>query len=412
MQIAIFGLGGVTQTFRQWPERVLGERLVWLGHSVVFYGYRDPRSPHLREKEEEIAGIRVHRLPSRFWPSGALRRAMAGEVVPDVAHFFHPRNVLAFSAARLLRRWRVPIVYTWLGPFHDPFLVDNREDPYSVPPHYERLIYTFPDLLRRVLRDGHLRTHLRNYFLHRPLFQADLHLACSEHEAEELARMGIPQERIRLVPLWIERDFIAAIPHRPPERTFGRPLLLYIGQLTPRKGADLLVEAMPEVVRFYPQAAFVLVTHNPAGREALLSRAAALGLADRLHILGPVSEEEKIALLRACDVYILPTRYEGFGLPLLEAMACRAPVVTTDIPVVREIVRDGENGLLVPRGDSRALARAILRLLEDTELRRRLADGGERTLRDRYDGERLVQQVLRVYHEAIALARQGRKRSG
>ncbi len=412
MQVAIFGLGGVTRTFRQWPERVLGERLVRLGHSVAFYGYHDPRSPHLREKEEEIAGIRVHRLPPRFWPSGALRRAMAGEVVPDVAHFFHPRNVLAFSAACLLRRWRVPIVYTWLGPFHDPFLVDDREDPYSVSPHYDRLIHTFPALLRRVLRDGHLRTHLRNYFLHRPLFQADLHLACSEHEAEELARMGIAEERIRLVPLWIERDFIAAIPHRPLEQTFGRPLLLYIGQLTHRKGADLLVEAMPEVVRSHPQAAFVLVTHNPAGREALQARAAEMGLADRLHILGPVSEEEKIALLRACDAYILPTRYEGFGLPLLEAMACRAPVVTTDIPVVREIVRDGENGLLVPRGDSRALAQAILRLLGDVELRRRLADGGERTLRERYDGERLVQQVLQVYREAIALVRQGRDGGG
>ena len=412
MQIAIFGLGGVTQTFRQWPERVLGERLVRLGHSVVFYGYHDPRSPHLREREEEIAGIRVHRLPPRFWPSRALRRALAGEVVPDVAHFFHPRNVLAFSAVRLLRQWHVPIVYTWLGPFHDPFLVDDREDPYGSPPRYDRLIHTFPALVRRVLRDGRLRSHLRNYFLHRPLFQADLHLACSEHEAEELARMGIAKERIRLVPLWIERDFIAAIPRRPPERAFGRPLLLYIGQLTHRKGADLLVEAMPEIARIYPQAALVLVTHNPAGREALEARAAALGLADRLHILGPVSEEEKIALLRACDVYILPTRYEGFGLPLLEAMACRAPVVTTDIPVVREIVHDGENSLLVPRGDSQALARAVLRLLEDAELRWRLADGGERTLRERYDGGRLVQQVLQVYQEAIALARRRGSRNG
>ncbi|MGB9722332.1 MAG: glycosyltransferase family 4 protein [Chloroflexia bacterium] len=408
MHIAIFGLGGVTQTFRQWPERVLGERLVRLGHSVVFYGYHDPRSPHFREKEEEIADIRVHRLPPRFWPSGALRRAMAGEVVPDVAHFFHPRNVLAFSATRLLRRWRVPIVYTWLGPFHDPFLVDDREDPYRAPPHYDRLIHTFPMLLRRVLHDGRLRAHLRNYFLHRPLFQADLHLACSEHETEELARMGIARERIRRVPLWIERDWITAIPYRPPERTFGRPLLLYIGQLTRRKGADLLVEAMPEVARAYPQATFVLVTHNPAGREDLQARAAALGLADHLHILGPVSEEEKIALLRACDVYVLPTRYEGFGLPLLEAMACRAPVITTDIPVVREIVHDGENGLLVPREDSQALAQAILRLLGDPDLRRRLADGGERTLRERYDGERLVQEVLQVYREAMALARKER----
>lgn len=405
MHIAIVGLGGVTAAFRQWPERVLGERLVALGHSVVAYGYRDVRSPYLRERAEEIGGILVRRVVPRFWPAAALRRAMAAEVMPDVAHILHPRNVLAFSAVRLLKNWGVPIVYTWLGPFHDAFLVDDRESPYETVPHYERLIFNWEELLRRLGRDRRLRTHLRNYMLHWPLAQAELYLACSEHEAAVLEAMGMPAGRIRIVPLWIEPDFIAAFPQRPPEQSFSRPLILYIGQLTRRKGPDLVIEAMPEVLARHPQASFVFVSHNPAGQAALQARAEALGVAGNLHFLGQVSEEEKVALLRACDVYVLPTRYEGFGLPLLEAMACRAPVITTDIPVVREIVQDGVNGLLIGLNDAPALAEAILRVVGDAALRARLVAGGERVLRERYDGGRLIKKVVQAYEEAISLAR-------
>lgn len=405
MQIAIIGLGGVTQAFRQWPERVLGERLVGLGHHVVAYGYHDPASPHLREQTEEIAGIQVRRLPRRFWPSRELRRAMASEVVPDVAHLFHPRNVLAFPSVRLLRRWRVPLVYTWLGPFHDPFLVDDRESPYEKPPHYDRLIYTLPQLLRRVRQGGNPREHLRNYLLHWPLTQVDIYLACSQHEAEELARMGLPAERIRVVPLWIETDVIDSLANRPPEHAFPEPFFLYIGQLTRRKGADLLIEAMPAVLNHYPHASFVFVTHNPAGQAELQARAESLGVVGQLHWLGEVSEEEKFALLRACSAYVLPTRYEGFGLPLLEAMAAGAPLVSSDIPVVREIVQDGENGLLVPLGDHDSLATALVRLVDEPDLRHRLVAAGERTVRERYNGAVLAQRVLAVYREAIEVVR-------
>jgi glycogen(starch) synthase len=412
MHVAIFGLGSVTQTFRQWPERVLGERLVQLGHHVVAYGYHDPRSPHLRARAEEIGGIQVRRVTPQFWPARALRRTMAAEVVPDVAHIFHPRNVLAYPAVQLLRRWQVPIVYTWLGPFHDAFLVDDRESPYDGEPHYDRLIYDFSTMLRRMRQDGRLRSHLRNYCLHWPLTQADLHMPCSQHEAEVLVRMGMPAERIRVVPLWIEGDLLSSFPERPPAQHFDRPMVLYIGQITRRKGPDLVVEAMPAVIERYPRASFVFVSHNPAGIAQMQAQAESLGVAGNLFFVGQVSEEEKVALLRDCDAYVLPSRYEGFGLPLLEAMACGTPLISSDIPVVNEIVQHGENGLLVPREDSQALAGAILRLAENAGLRQQLVDGGRQVLAERYDGGRLVRQVLQHYEEAVALAREGDGSSG
>jgi glycosyltransferase involved in cell wall biosynthesis len=159
----------------------------------------------------------------------------------------------------------------------------------------------------------------------------------------------------------------------------------------------MVIEAMPAVVARYPAASCVFVTHNPEQRANLQHMAAERGVAANLHFLGTISEEQKLALLRASDVLPFPSRYEGFGLPLLEAMAAGTPVISTDIPVVNEIVRDGENGLLIPYDDSAALARGILALLGNLDLRARLVAGGLRSLAERFDPQILAQQVVDVY---------------
>jgi glycogen synthase len=110
-----------------------------------------------------------------------------------------------------------------------------------------------------------------------------------------------------------------------------------------------------------------------------------------------ISEEEKLALLRASDVLPFPSRYEGFGLPLLEGMAAETPVISTDIPVVNEIIEHGNNGLLIPYDDSAALACTLLDVLEDANLRARLVAGGRATLATRFVPEQLAARVLEVY---------------
>jgi glycosyltransferase involved in cell wall biosynthesis len=110
-----------------------------------------------------------------------------------------------------------------------------------------------------------------------------------------------------------------------------------------------------------------------------------------------ISEEEKLALLRASDVLPFPSRYEGFGLPLLEGMAAGTPVISTNIPVVNEIIEHGENGLLIPYDDSAALGRTILSVLDEPELRARLVAGGQHSLAERFDPQALVERVVEVY---------------
>ncbi|RMF46778.1 MAG: glycosyltransferase family 1 protein, partial [Bacteroidetes bacterium] len=290
-------------------------------------------------------------------------------------------------------------VWTWLGPYHDRWLVADRERPYESAIHPERLIYTIPQLLKRGLRDWQWRDHWRNYAIHRPLRDVAAFIPCSQHEAQVLRELGFTQP-MTVVPLWLDMAFMEG-PAPPLAATFAPPIIPYIGQLTPRKGYDLLVEAMPEIIAHYPQASFVFVTHNPAQRAELQRLASERGVAANLHFLGTLSEEQKLALLRASAVLPFPSRYEGFGLPVLEGMATGVPVVSTDIPVINELIRDGEDGLLIPYNDAKALATAILHLLDDHALRSRIIDGGRRAIGERFAPERLVRQVIAVYQSVV-----------
>lgn len=402
MRILILGLGGVSRHFRNWPERTLGQALVRAGHQVHAITYWQPESPHLglELREELIDGIAVQRVRPQFWPARELLAALEAMPLPDLVHIMHPRNVLAWQAVRWLKARGVPVVWTWLGPYHDRWLIADRERPYEHQPHPEWLSYSLADALGRALRGGRLREHLRNYGIHAPLRQVDTFIPCSRHEAEVLAQLGFGDRPMRVVPLWLDMEFMRG-PAPALALPLTRPIIPYIGQLTVRKCYDMVIEAMPQVVARFPQASFVFVTHNPEQRANLQRMAAERGVGANLHFLGTISEEEKLALLRASDVLPFPSRYEGFGLPLLEGMAAGVPVISTNIPVVNEIVRDGENGLLIPYDDTAALARAMLDVLEQPELRARLVAGGARSMADSFDPDMLVQQVIDAYRSVM-----------
>ncbi len=400
MRVALVTTGGVTSFFKDWPEYLLGRALVERGHDVVCYTYREPGSAFLSNRQEEIDGIRVHRARyNRLWFSRELAQDIIRESRPDVVHVHHLRNCISYEAISLFRRRHVPVVLSPLGVLHDPFLVDDRDYPLREAPHFDNLIYSTPQLLSRVIRSRKVWRSLQNYLLHSALRRADKIIALSQHEAGLLKLMGVPAPRVSVVPLWIDTNYIESV-SGPAGTHVSRPAILFVGQLKYRKGFDVLADAMPLVVQEYPDASFIFVGHNPRHEPALRGICRANGTEQNLLIAGRVSEEEKIRLFRECSVYVLPTRYEGFGLPLLEAMAAGCPVVSSKIPVVDEIIQDGSNGLLAELESPESLASKINQVLDDRELRGRLVQNGRRTVRERYDEESLVRRILDVYDEA------------
>jgi len=399
MNVLLIGLGGLTQTFRHWPERILALALARRGHTVLSIGIHDPKQPALAKTFEKIEQIPVYRVPGRYFPNKALAKALNQGPKPDLIHLLHPRNVLAAQTTAWAQKHKIPTVYTWLGPFHDSYATEDRERPFEAKKTFGRLIFQRRKLLFRAFLELNPRNLLRNYRLHWPLWAAKALLPCSAFEAALMRQFGLRQPQT-VIPLWIDLPFIQNTPLNPPKTNAPRPWLLFVGQLTPRKGYDLAVEALATLSKTFPTASLLIVSGiNHAQKAELLSLANLAGVAQQIHFLGHLSDQELINLYRFSDVFLFPTRYEGFGLPLLEAMAAECALVTTDLPVVREIVHDGKNGLLVPYNDSVSLAQAAIQIIANPALKNALIAGGKATLQQSYQEELLIQRVEDVYHE-------------
>jgi glycosyltransferase involved in cell wall biosynthesis len=141
-----------------------------------------------------------------------------------------------------------------------------------------------------------------------------------------------------------------------------------------QKGFDLLIEAFAIIASQNEQLRLAIAGEGP-DLQLLRDLAARLDLAQRVSFLGPIKNLS--AVMRKADVFVLSSRYEGFPNVLLEALASGVPVVSTDCPSgPREILGDGSLGLLVPCGSAKALAEAVMRVISDAELHRRLSAPG------------------------------------
>lgn len=194
--------------------------------------------------------------------------------------------------------------------------------------------------------------------------RADLVIVPSRHLRELALGWGAKEERLRVVYNGIRKA-------KPEERKRSRHCVLGVGRLVPFKRFDVLIDAMPAVLERHRDAALVLVGDGPE-RAALEERAEKLGIGRHVRFTGAMRRDEVMEAMRACGVYVHPSAYEGFAHQVLEAFAARIPVVASRIPGNDEIVRDGKNGLLVPVGNAEAVARAVLKLMDDPDLADRL----------------------------------------
>ncbi|MBP9021472.1 MAG: glycosyltransferase family 4 protein [Syntrophobacterales bacterium] len=166
-----------------------------------------------------------------------------------------------------------------------------------------------------------------------------------------------------------------------------------VGRLTPIKGHRFLIEAARGVLAEHPDTVFILVGDGESA-EALRSLATRLGVSGNIRFLGWRPDVAEI--ISAVDIFVFPSLNEGMGRAVVEAMALGKPVVASRVGGIVDIVRDGENGLLVPPADSDELAAAIKSLLSDPAERERLGQEGKRQAL-LYDAERMVRRIEVLY---------------
>jgi glycosyltransferase involved in cell wall biosynthesis len=196
-------------------------------------------------------------------------------------------------------------------------------------------------------------------------------VAVSESTRQDWIARGLSGDRVRVIPNGIDLDHYRPDPDA---ARFDEPTILFLGRLKRYKSVDVVVRALARLRDRGVEARF-LIAGKGDDEPRIRAEVDRLRLADRVHFMGFVSEAEKLDLLRRSWLHVLPSPKEGWGITVLEAGACGTTSLASDAPGLRDSVRDGETGVLVPWGDVDAWASELERLLADADERERLGAG-------------------------------------
>jgi glycosyltransferase involved in cell wall biosynthesis len=312
--------------------------------------------------------VMAHYLEAQYRATLAVVRERGADVIH--AHWAIPTGPAAVHAAR---RLELPSVIT----MHGGDVYVNPEQGYDFPTRW----YVRP-ALRWTLRHAGALT------------------AITEDCRQHALRAGAPDRSVHLVfnGTDLRRFSPAASGNGAVDPRFGPHMIFACRQLFPRKGIRFLIEAAAQLAPRFPDLK-VVIAGDGFERPELLRLAESLGIADRVTFLGWVPNTDLPPYYRAAAVSVIPSLEEGFGIPAAEAMGCQTPVVASDAGGLPEVVEHGVTGLVVPRGDSSALATAIGALLADPFKRTQMGLAGrERALR-LFDWDRTAEQLEQIYAE-------------
>lgn len=385
--------------------RQLSKGLAELGHEVeVFSGqpypeldprvgltklpsldlYRDPDPFRTPRPSEFRDGLDLLEL-STMWTAGfpepltfSLRAAR--ELRERLGEFDVVHDNQSFGYGLLsLRRWGVPLVTT----MHHPITQDRVADLAAARWWRKPLVRRWYGFLRMQARVARRVPSV---------------ITVSQNSAADIAHdFDVPSERIHTIPLGVDTDlFRPQVTSRVPGR-----IVAVASADVPLKGIRHLLEAVAKI-RTEREVELTLVskltTNGPA--ERLIEQ---LAIGDIVHTVSGIDEHELAQLLASAEVACVPSLYEGFSLPTVEAMACGTPLVVSRAGALPEVVgEDGQCARLVPPGDTEALAQQLSSLLDDPATRLRLGDAGRARALERYSWTSVAAATVGCYEQARA----------
>jgi len=381
-------IGGVDAGGQNVHVAALAAGLARRGHDVTVHTRRDDEAlPDRVVIHDGYDVAHVPAGPARALPKDellpympAFARVLQGqwaEQPPDIVHaHFWMSGLAAVDAAADLP---VPVLQT----FHALGSVKRRHQGAADTSPGERV-----ELERRLCRD------------------VDHVVATCSDEVFELRRLGLPTDRVSIVPCGVDTSVFT--PRGPIAPRSDRRRLLILGRVVERKGHDDAVRAL----RALPDAELVVVGGPPADEvdddaeiRRLRAVAAEEGVAERLLFTGSVARADVPAWIRSADVVLAVPWYEPFGITPLEAMACGRPVVASAVGGLVDTVADGLTGELVPPRDPGRLGEVLTSLLADDERRAAYGAAGVQRARARYRWNRVVADTEAVYRHVLARRR-------
>ena len=224
--------------------------------------------------------------------------------------------------------------------------------------------------------------------------KADFIICLTSSDAREISTYGIPTKKIRLVPNAVDTNLFV------PNSIKDDSLIVWVGRYVNEKGIEYLIHAVKIVKEKNQDARFLLIGYGPL-KAKMQKLAVDIGIPPGCIVFAERMRRQEIAaVLGKAAIFVFPSLKEGMPLALLEAMASGNAIVASEIPGVNEIVQNDENGLLVLPRDPQAIASAILRLLDDRSLQKRLSINARKSVEENFSIDRMLTALDLVYAEA------------
>ena len=355
---------------------------------------------------EFLDGIRVYRYKN-FLFSIVYLLDIFYKFHPSVVHFHNLRNnrpgVVAAIFAKIVG---AKLFFTEYGLLHDHFLVDDRDNPLPAKLKQPGVVKD----LKSVIRFGGTGEIIKNYFFHWPMTHADKIIFVSKHNLPIAQTLGfnnaiyLPQVIDDFSWNYSAQDINSQFEnhHKNIMEKFNgfkdKKYAVFVGQIKYRKGWDVLLRA----INFVAEDAidyFIFISPSYFEEPKIFSDLVGeLGISKRVIFLGKIADRGLLKqIYDYSQIIIVPSRYEGFGLVVTEAFDVKKPLIASDVEAINETVVDHQNGLLFPKEDFRRLGEAIVSLTNNDELKKKLVDGGQETLK-KFKSEITKNQWLDFYN--------------
>jgi len=354
------------------------------GHDIHVFTRRKPDQSHY----DRIDGVHYHRVDHGI--SDNFVQCMDW-MCQAMAHRFH-------EVTSMIGKFELVHAHDWLTGNVLKYISDGFGTPGILTMHsteYGRDGNLFHDGFARWIRDTEAAA----------CNHAKMIISVSGFLADELQRIyGVPHWKVHVVPNGVAyHAFDGYLEPGPVKARYGiaplDPTILAVGRVSAQKGMDLLVEAVPMVLGYFPSAKFIIAGEGPE-KDLVVNRVNELGIGHAVRLLGSLSRGEYSELMRSIDILALPSRNEPFGIVALEAWAAGKPVVATTAGGPREFVWHNVNGFLVDANPG-GLAHGIGSLLADHDHCRALGRNGRVAVEDKFNWNTIAAYTEGVYNAAL-----------
>jgi len=390
--------GGTENSLREWTTRLAGKDhrvSVVTSNQQTLEDFIQPRANPSLPLKECKDGVQIIRIPltrkQRFVLAKAGAVALRSRLPGGEALWFMTHIPYLPQMIHTARRLKPDLIYAVPFPtatiYYASVVARKTGCPWVIQPHLHMkdINTSLGKILRWILP------------------KASALLTNTNAEKEYLIREGISGNKIHALGQGINLSLLEGGDGLRFRKTLGlsnEPVILFLGRKVENKGLDTLLETMPLIWKEVSRAVLILAGQSSPYFQHLFN-SHPLAQDPRIFSLDNFPEEKKVDLLTACDLLILPSQVESFGVVFLEAWAKGKPVIGARLPAVEEMIDGGEDGFLVPYGNPVTMAEAAIQLIKDPELRQSMGEKGKLKVFNRFEINRVTDRLEALFSSLV-----------